>query len=888
MLDLVFGIIGTILYPLFSIIFFLLDGVQNIFYSFAGIGSSYYGSGGNVIGGTMIGAGNSGTENDTGLLYFLLNHSLVKNMVMSIMLLAFFLIIIFTVFAFVKNIYIAKPKTWKEIVFNAIKGIGNFVMLPVLMLLGVWIGNIILVAINGATSHGSAVKMSRKLFSASAYNANIYRNSNGGIFNDPYEKVSALVSGSGLEITVEKNQSDEYYAGIVDQVYAESNISIYDWISVRNFYNLYQINYLILVVGGIFMLYLLGQLTAGMVKRLFNLILYFIVSPVTCAMYPIDEGGATKTWVGQVKKDYLSVFGAVAGMNIFYSILPLIENITIGSSIAAAAANSTLMNDIAQLFIMTIGLDMVKGFVSFVNSLIGGGDPWGSLKDPYNKIKKYGKKAIKAGSMVTRYSQGAFQTMGNIGGAAASTVSSWFKGAGAVASNAAGKVSDSLEQAKLHRYARKHGFGEGRGKNFEYYDFGDDTNMNDDYIRGEIAANKSARRERFMNKVDSVKHGVKDGLNKAKSGIEGGLNKAKSAVGGLADKVKSGVEERKDLSERRRFARESGLLDDGDHFENEYNAYKKQKAAEKQAKADRRKQLVDDAKSWVGDKARWVGDKASDLGDAVGSVGAWVGDKAASAGRAVSGFAKSQVKAAKESKLAETLSDEKTKFVNGAKSVGRTIYAETGLDKEIGEYTNEWSDARKRIESRDKDAKKGKYGINEAVEKAKKYSSGAHIDSMASHLLDDMGEKIGNGLFKAFMQSEASSAFREQMGLNEKSTASDMAYLDSVLQKLEHFKNRINDEDAPLAQTEAWMEAAKKFAMETDSKGNAQLQKALNEAFKQFSNRDLCIKGQVEFDKNAFVGAMIDASKKSNKDLAKYLEEFAKDIVKQIQKDEKK
>ena len=66
------GVLGTFFYPLFSIIFLLIDGIQNLFYDFAGIGTMWYD-------GQRISAENTGAENDTGIVYHLLTNSLVKN-----------------------------------------------------------------------------------------------------------------------------------------------------------------------------------------------------------------------------------------------------------------------------------------------------------------------------------------------------------------------------------------------------------------------------------------------------------------------------------------------------------------------------------------------------------------------------------------------------------------------------------------------------------------------------------------------------------------------------------------------------------------------------------------------------------------------------------------
>ena len=37
--DTITSVLGTILYPLFSVIFLFIDGIQHVFYAFAGIGN---------------------------------------------------------------------------------------------------------------------------------------------------------------------------------------------------------------------------------------------------------------------------------------------------------------------------------------------------------------------------------------------------------------------------------------------------------------------------------------------------------------------------------------------------------------------------------------------------------------------------------------------------------------------------------------------------------------------------------------------------------------------------------------------------------------------------------------------------------------------------------
>lgn len=390
--DMIFGVIGTLLYPLFSVVFTFIRTIQDVFFAFAGIKDVEFKGEANIT------SGNSGAEDDTGLLYYLLHHNIVKNMIISMMVLALFLMIIFTVMAFIKNAYSAKPKGWKDIIANSIKGLANFIFLPVCVLLGVWLGNILLQAINGATSFGGATSMDRKLFIASAYNANVFRcsdnaagegdygdlyafaskqymlNDPGKKFTDKHDIEKHVLTGKDGEETDEIDPAYyEYYANVIDQIYSETSVGIHAWWDVGTYYSLWNINYLVLIVGGIFMLYVLGSLAFAMVKRLFYILVLFIVSPGVCALYPLDEGKAVGSWAGEVKKQVLSAYGAVAGMNIFFSLVPLIDKIELTGSFGAWG-----MADIIQIFILVSGLMVVKDLIGMLSGFVGGDNAYAS------------------------------------------------------------------------------------------------------------------------------------------------------------------------------------------------------------------------------------------------------------------------------------------------------------------------------------------------------------------------------------------------------------------------------------------------------------------------------------------------------------------------------
>lgn len=463
MIDMIFGIIGTLLYPLFSIIFLFISAIQNIFYAFAGIGNI-------TFGGQPVTSGNSGDVNDNGLVFYMLERPLVKNMLLSIMFLAMFLVIIFTVMAFIKNAYAAKQKGWKEIIGNSIKGLANFIFIPLCCLLGIWLSNILLQAVNGATSNGGSSEMSRKLFIAAAYNANVFRDGVDANATADADKVALLKTTiDGINFTadiveffggdfariqnLEEGQNNEYYAIVVDQLFSVSIPFVTDIgnpIFVAPWYKLYAINYLTIIVGGIFMLYVLCALAFAMVRRMFLIIILYIISPGMCAMYPLDEGKAVGSWKSEFIKQVLSVYGAVAGINIFFSIMPLIDKIEMYGGVGEFAG----VNNIIQIFILVVGLLCVKELTGMISGFVGGEDALGKgtslMKESKEKVVRGAKTASRFAGAAAPYAKAVGSSLFNIGKAGAQKV-------GGAVSGAVDKAKAKHHENKVNRLAKKEG-----------------------------------------------------------------------------------------------------------------------------------------------------------------------------------------------------------------------------------------------------------------------------------------------------------------------------------------------------------------------------------------------------------------------------------------------
>jgi len=281
--------------------------------------------------------------------------------------------------------YSEKPKPFGEIIVNAIKGLASFVLTPVICLFGVWIGNIILQAVHSATSHGANTYMGTEVFVCAAYNANYFRLHDGNNLEEDFNNLKSDYK-KFYNIDLGKYEPSKHadYAELVDNLYRDGKLDIALQHQVGRYYNLIDINYIVIIVGSIFMLYALGALTFGAIKRLFNLVFLFVISPIMDSMYPFDEGKAAKGVTADFYKNFVSIYGSVVGLNLFFAILPLIMNIRLSAWDPMS---------LTKIILLICGLLVVKDLIGTLSGYIGGGNLFnegtglmGSVKGQMKKV----------------------------------------------------------------------------------------------------------------------------------------------------------------------------------------------------------------------------------------------------------------------------------------------------------------------------------------------------------------------------------------------------------------------------------------------------------------------------------------------------------------------
>ncbi len=412
--DVIVNIPSSILWVLSDLFFIVLDMFEVLFSKFAGIDRNITGVEGEAIEGDLV-------------LYFI-QSDLVQEIFFSILILSLFLLIIFTIFSIVKNQYADKQEPVSKIISSAFKGLLMYLLVPVATIVCLMVGNVVLVAIDGATSTNSTGHASDMLFSAAAYNANRLR---WGKLEDRQEEFVKMYDDgdfqemwvhlyienmSGISFSdrdaiiawANGENSDEvldHLAQVLDDNFtgggstdSKSGTNKWDLMNVELYYRTYKISYITIWVGGAFLVWVIGKITWGLVSRLFKMTFYYALSPIVMATYPIDGGKALGSWRTEMVKNGTMAYAAVAVTNILYSFLPFFNKINLFGGAGGGTGFSWVANQILKLYFYIVAFSSAQSLISTIGGWFGTGDAvkegLATKKTVTDPIKKYTNKAF--------------------------------------------------------------------------------------------------------------------------------------------------------------------------------------------------------------------------------------------------------------------------------------------------------------------------------------------------------------------------------------------------------------------------------------------------------------------------------------------------------------
>ncbi|MBE5736551.1 MAG: hypothetical protein E7356_04305 [Clostridiales bacterium] len=397
--------LSGILYSIGTFVLRLVDFMEIFFRALAGM------EGG--VNGQSISLSLGGQTGDI-LIQLILNKE-VKQAFLSMVIVGLFLLLVTTVFQIVKVEYTTEgaKNSKTPIIQKAFRSLANLLLLPALVVLGIFFSNSLLGLLDDATAGSANATISGTIFVCAASEA---------AYEEPLSQ--AWTSGSSLidvsvdwltrgiekgltDILPSSNTANDSSKGSYKAVETVSGSSAdgdfqtmtkkyYDIQEVSKYYFIPNINYVVMIFGGVVVLKSLFYACFGLINRLYKCALLFIISPVVIGMTPINEGGLGKwrtAFIGQV----LAAYGTVMALNLFFIILKPLLSIQItfnGGNWTDGLLTDNFMTMLLKVVVVIAGVLLIENFAKDIGGYFGADDAMASGKDTAGKVGDTVRKGV--------------------------------------------------------------------------------------------------------------------------------------------------------------------------------------------------------------------------------------------------------------------------------------------------------------------------------------------------------------------------------------------------------------------------------------------------------------------------------------------------------------
>lgn len=427
-LELLFTIISYVLglvgFYCGAFILKLIDFVEVLFRALAGLEST-----GNT--GMSMSLSLDGQSGD--ILIQLIRNKDIQQAFLAMCIVGLFLLVVTSVFQIIKVEYTTEgSKNAKGPIFNkAFRGLCNLMLIPILVIFGIFMANQVLGLIDKATSvQGENPTISGLIFVASASEAHYLDGEDFTCFAEENSEVGNIyltnamlqALGDAVDEWLESlGKEDSNISGVGDSFKNASTIDqieksfisqseghkYYNLVQVSSYYNYSRINYFLMLFGGVFALKCLFFTSFGLVIRLYKCAILFIISPMIIGWSPVSDnlGKWRSSFIGQV----LAAYGTVLSINLFFVVIRVLLNIEISftagknalvNSLETGAFTSSFMTLLLKCIFVLAGCLMIEKFSKELGGYFGAEDAMSAGKDMANQVGDLAMKGVATAAMI--------------------------------------------------------------------------------------------------------------------------------------------------------------------------------------------------------------------------------------------------------------------------------------------------------------------------------------------------------------------------------------------------------------------------------------------------------------------------------------------------------
>ena len=114
----------------------------------------------------------------------------------------------------------------------------------------------------------------------------------------------------------------------VEYNFITGKLDYFDEDVVSVYYDIRDIDFFTGIIGSLTILVMFVISSITLIQRLFDIVLLYLISPISVSTIPADDGNRFKLWKEMMISKVLSAYGIILSMNLFFIIIPQVQTIS--------------------------------------------------------------------------------------------------------------------------------------------------------------------------------------------------------------------------------------------------------------------------------------------------------------------------------------------------------------------------------------------------------------------------------------------------------------------------------------------------------------------------------------------------------------------------------
>ncbi|MBQ9790256.1 MAG: hypothetical protein IJW24_01515, partial [Clostridia bacterium] len=167
--------------------------------------------------------------------------------------------------------------------------------------------------------------------------------------------------------------------------------------SFNTFYVPHKFNFIVFVFAAIVIFNILFTSVWGLISRIYEIVVYFIVMPGVAAATTMDGGKMFKSWKDNLIKKVFASYGVILGLNLFFLLIPPLKEASqifrdsdfVGMNMDWILWDykAEFINQLIYLMFLLVAISMLKTLPATIAGLIGSGDVYKDGGDVKKNVK---------------------------------------------------------------------------------------------------------------------------------------------------------------------------------------------------------------------------------------------------------------------------------------------------------------------------------------------------------------------------------------------------------------------------------------------------------------------------------------------------------------------